>query len=686
MNPRVISLDIETYGACTHNHKGDKLPLQSVFQPQRSLRTDKVSLQDLILTVAITLPKEDPRCLDGTTALQSGLVEDRNTASTVTTSTTCSTTSSTLPWNASALSQLCPGRSITLMMHRPDHRKILRQWLEYADTIIGMNLPFDISYLRALPEFRHYLHEQTLIDLSVINYLHDETRPERSLKTLGPVLRTHSYGFTLKHKRTPGPDDPQLLHYNAEDTHNTMLAVQELARRIIRDYPETDKLSPWCIDFYSRTIWSVIRMSENGVCMDTRALIKLEDHLSRRMDRIYNICKDRFNLLLSGTGSGKSRTHFLDSVVELVPEVLNDLALTPKTKEISFNDENRNLLLSRLERNQEAAKALRLVAKHTRAQKLVTSYTYPLLHHRRNHPLDRRSTILRHHVRPELVHPTWYVTPSPIKDGAGGDGGTLQGRITCKNPACQTFPKPIKRLIKSRWRGGTIVSFDLSQIELRVAALLSGEPYLVTAYLNGEDLHLATAMAVFGNPEYRQVGKMINFANLFRSSPNTMRNQVMAMTGLDIPIETFIRIARERPLTTPVLYQWQQDQISAARRDGYTSVMFSGQSRYFLGGDKWDENEIVNFPIQTTAGNVLLDIHHRFDRSMREWIPDYRQRLALPILNIYDAIVFDVSPGGMEVVEPWCEACADECQREGLWAMLQERTGNTVPLAWEFTR
>lgn len=207
-DPRIISLDIETYGAAQCTSDGRRLPEQTVFHPRRSLATDGVGSGDLILTCAITVPDSDPR------------------------------PEPAAQWSGEHIAQLQPGPTMVFSMWLPSHRQRLRRWLSHTDTIIGTNLGFDIAYLRALPEFRPFLTPTShhLIDLMVLNYLHDETRPERSLKTLGPILRTHRYETTLKHSRFPSASSPELAQYNAEDTHNTLLACAELARRTINDF------------------------------------------------------------------------------------------------------------------------------------------------------------------------------------------------------------------------------------------------------------------------------------------------------------------------------------------------------------------------------------------------------------------------------------------------------------------
>ena len=262
-DPSTISLDIETYGACTVNADGSPLPSQTVFHPRRSLLTDGVSTRDLVLTVSLTMVSPYKAAGD---------------------------------WNLQALADAQAGDTMVFELHRSEHRHRLRQWLFHADTIIGMNLQFDIQYLRALNDFKFALNgRHQLIDLSVLNYLHDETRPERSLKSLGPILRTHSYEAeqTLKHTRFGSPSDPKLLHYNAQDTHNTLLACQELARRIQRDFSASRKASPECLRFYSDTIWSCIRMSESGIPMDRNAIQDLESDLMANASEAVSQARDR---------------------------------------------------------------------------------------------------------------------------------------------------------------------------------------------------------------------------------------------------------------------------------------------------------------------------------------------------------------------------------------------------------
>lgn len=693
MDTQIISLDIETYGAVEEGIRGNLLPKQTVFHPAKSMHTDGVDLSDLIITASITLVKEDQCC----TATQNGLwteQEKKPTKLQIKTSDTLQLQSCQLEERLFPnLKNLKPKQSMVFDLASSIDRERLRKWLQHSTTIIGMNLPFDIQYLRKDSYFKFELENQLLIDLSIINYLHDETRPEKSLKNLGPILRTHAYASTLKEERFKTARDKELYDYNAQDTHNTVLAVRELARRIENDFSHSDKLSNFCIGFYSDLLWTIIRMSEAGICMDKKKLEKLEDTLTV-------ICKEaneqatEAGYPLEGEGSGVAKQKLMDDAIWLIGNGIRDeMELTPAKGLVSFTEANRNKLQNALKGNigrndQRLSKVFDAAKQHAAAQKIVSSYTYPLLRHRRNKPTDKSSMLIpvkNHHV----AYPTWYATPTYAKNTEGGSGGTLQGRITCKKPSAQTFPPKIKACICSRFPEGKIISMDLSQIELRVAGLLSGDKAFIDAYQNGEDLHEARARQCFNDVDEnfhdrRQAAKMINFADLFRAGAGTMQKQLLAMTGIEFENEFLQKIVAKRRQHRPQLWAFQNELIVKANAYGRVSLPFTGQSRYFMGGEKYEVNEIVNFPIQTTASNTLLSIQsyiHKRMASMNAKNPNI-----IMFLNVYDAIYFDVrNEESKDNIKYLVEEAVEYIQNEGYWGMISEHYGNEIPLEYDWS-
>ena len=93
--------------------------------------------------------------------------------------------------------------------------------------------------------------------------------------------------------------------------------------------------------------------------------------------------------------------------------------------------------------------------------------------------------------------------------------GTETGRLSSSSPNMQNVPrdKKIKNLLCAT-PGYKLVQMDYSQAELRVLALLSRDPYLVSVYVNGKDLHGAVATEMFGpnfDKEQRVMAKTVNF-------------------------------------------------------------------------------------------------------------------------------------------------------------------------------
>jgi DNA polymerase-1 len=112
-----------------------------------------------------------------------------------------------------------------------------------------------------------------------------------------------------------------------------------------------------------------------------------------------------------------------------------------------------------------------LLRQYRAASKLVTSYGRKLLDH----------------VSPDgRIYPSWRQI------------GAASGRMSCSDPNLQQLPRGQYRRCIVALPGRVLVDADYSQIELRIAARISGDPALLEAYRRGEDLHTRTARTVLG--------------------------------------------------------------------------------------------------------------------------------------------------------------------------------------------
>src|SRR5439155_4757867 len=76
--------------------------------------------------------------------------------------------------------------------------------------------------------------------------------------------------------------------------------------------------------------------------------------------------------------------------------------------------------------------------------------------------------------------------------------GAASGRMSCSDPNLQQLPRGAYRRCIVAPPGRVLVKADYSQIELRIAAKVSGDKALLEAYQRGEDLHTITARNVLG--------------------------------------------------------------------------------------------------------------------------------------------------------------------------------------------
>ena len=246
-----------------------------------------------------------------------------------------------------------------------------------------------------------------------------------------------------------------------------------------------------------------------------------------------------------------------------------------------------------------------------------------------------------------------------------------------------------------------LVSYDLSQIELRVAALLSGDIALVNAYVHNADLHTDRTVHLFGDdflrekygegyrkhPGFRalerQLGKTINFADLYRAGWKRIKATAMEKLGLNLSDHFCQNIERSRPVVRPGLWNWQESLIDSVRKTNRLELPIFGQSRFFEGDVGFHINEIVNFPVQATAANfmscVQIEVHRQLD-PMEIATPNRAVHLTA---NVYDALYFDVADSHLPRLDRIFQSAIHSVTTNGYWADLQRLTGNVVPVAYE---
>lgn len=227
--------------------------------------------------------------------------------------------------------------------------------------------------------------------------------------------------------------------------------------------------------------------------------------------------------------------------------------------------------------------------------------------------------------------------------------GAATGRMSSRDPGLQNIP--VKTELGRRIRRGfvapegkVLLACDYSQIELRLAAMLSGDEKLTDIFVRGEDVHAAVASQVFGVPqsdvtkEMRRRAKVINFGILYGMGVNALRENLgtdrkEAQEFYTKYFETFSTLARYLEKTK-----------ETAARLGYTTTYF-GRKRYFPGMKSplpfiraSAERMAINAPLQGTQADIIKiamsRIHAIFEKK-------YAGRAAL-VLQIHDELIVEL--------------------------------------------
>ncbi len=225
---------------------------------------------------------------------------------------------------------------------------------------------------------------------------------------------------------------------------------------------------------------------------------------------------------------------------------------------------------------------------------------------------------------------------------------TATGRLSSSDPNLQNIP--VRADLGRRIRSGFVadaeclfVGADYSQVELRLLAHLSGDAELIRRFRDEEDIHVATACAVFGvapadvTPELRRRAKVINFGILYGMSPFGLSRE-LGIGGREA--KEYIDQYFQR---YPGVYRYIEDLKEQARKDGCVHTV-QGRRRFLR--DINSQNKVlreaaermaINTPIQGSAADIIKMAMIRVDREFRE----RRMRAGL-VLQVHDELIAEV--------------------------------------------
>lgn len=238
--------------------------------------------------------------------------------------------------------------------------------------------------------------------------------------------------------------------------------------------------------------------------------------------------------------------------------------------------------------------------------------------------------------------------------------GTTTGRMSSQNPNLQNIPISTEdgRRIREAFvasKGMKLLTFDYSQIELRIAAILSKDPILLDIFKKGEDVHSAVASVIFNIPEekvskeQRRQAKVINFGILYGMGVNALRENLGTTRA---EAEQFYQ---EYFGKFTGLARYIENLKIEAGKNGFTETLF-GRRRYFDGLRSrisyvraGAERMAVNAPFQGTSADIIKIAMIRIDDYFRKEQLEDKAHL---IMQIHDELVFEVEEDLVKKVAP----------------------------------
>ena len=239
-----------------------------------------------------------------------------------------------------------------------------------------------------------------------------------------------------------------------------------------------------------------------------------------------------------------------------------------------------------------------------------------------------------------------HVAPDSRIYAAWRQIGAASGRMSCSEPNLQQLPRGEYRRCIVAPAGRVLVKADYSQIEMRIAAKVSGDKSLLEAYQNGEDLHTRTARSVLGiqnvTKQHRQLAKALNFGLLYGMGVRGFRQYARSQYGLNLTEQEAGRYREAFFRSYPGLGAWHRRVRSRKTKETRT---LTGRRR--LLDDKTPDTQRLNTPIQGTGADGLkLALALLWER--RDKAPG-----AFPVLAVHDEIVVESPADQAAIVVVW---------------------------------
>ena len=397
---------------------------------------------------------------------------------------------------------------------------------------IGQNIKYDLRILN-----KYNISINSVADTMLMSYVLDNGIIKHNMDDLAFNHLQHN---TIKFKEIVGFGKNKItfdyveldtaVDYAAEDALITLRLFNLLFPRVKK---EKNEFIYQEIDLPLINVLS--SMEKNGIKVDKDYLKKLSNEFEKESKliekKIYNLSKKKFNI-----GSPKQ----LGEILFLDLEIPGG----KKTKSGAFSTDSSTLNYLASQGHDIAL----FVLEWRELTKLKSTYTDALQEQVNN--------------KNNRVHTSY------------GLANTLTGRLSSNDPNLQNIPirtengKKIRKAFISD-KKNCLISFDYSQIELRLAAEISKDKNFIQAFQNNEDIHNSTAKEIFNlsnsklGSDHRRKAKIINFGILYGISPYGLAKQ------LDITNSEAKNYIQEYFIKYPKIKEYMDSQINFAKTQNF---------------------------------------------------------------------------------------------------------------------
>lgn len=232
------------------------------------------------------------------------------------------------------------------------------------------------------------------------------------------------------------------------------------------------------------------------------------------------------------------------------------------------------------------------------------------------------------------------------------------GRLSSNNPNLQNIPirtergREVRKAFIARDENHILLSADYSQIELRIIAEISKDENMMEAFIQGHDIHSATAAKVYGigleevSSMQRRNAKAVNFGIIYGQSAFGLSQ------NLGIPRKEAAEIIENYFNTYPGIKKYMSDTMNFARENGYVETIM-GRRRYLRDINSanqtvrgFAERNAINAPIQGSAADMIKIAMIKIHQDIKDH--NLHSKMTM---QVHDELVFDVLKSEKEVLK-----------------------------------